>query len=105
VLDLFSGVRRRGVPFEQTEYFPKCFSDLERLSDLLAITADWPKTNRRRAKLIDLEELSQLTSEQTSELEHLQRLADVRVNLLRPRQAEAIDQQIEKLKRQGLWTE
>ena len=23
VLDLFSGVRRRGVPFEQTEYFPK----------------------------------------------------------------------------------
>lgn len=105
VLDLFSGIRRRGVPFEQTEYFPKGFSDLERLSDLLAITADWPKTNRRRAKLIDLEESGQLTPEQATELEHLQRLADARVNLLKPRQADAIDQQIEKLKRQGLWTE
>jgi hypothetical protein len=105
VLDLFSGILRRGVPFTQTEYFPKGFSDLERLSDLLAITADWPKTNRRRAKLIDLEEAGQLTSGQTAELEHLQRLADARVNLLKPREAEAIDQQIEKLKRQGLWTE
>lgn len=105
ILDLFSGIRRRGVPFEQTEYFPKGFPDLERLSDLLAITADWKKTNRRRAKLIDLEESDHLTSEQATELEHLQRLADARVNLLKPRQADAIDQQIENLKRQGLWTE
>lgn len=105
VLDLFSGVLRRGVPFEQTEYFPKGFTDLERLSDLLAITADWPKTNRRRAKLIDLEEAGQLTSAQRTELEQLQKLADARVSLLKPRQPDAIDQQIEKLKRQGLWTE
>lgn len=105
VLDLFSGIVRRGVPFEQTEYFPKGFSDLERLTDLLAITADWAKTNRRRAKLIDLEEAGQLSPEQASELEHLQRLADARVELLKPRQADAIDEQIEKLKRQGLWTE
>jgi hypothetical protein len=105
ILDLFSGIRRRGVPFEQRDYFPKGFSDLERLSDLLAITADWPKTNRRRAKLIDLEESGRLTPEQATELEHLQRLADARVSLLKPRQADAIDQQIEKLKRQGLWTE
>jgi hypothetical protein len=105
VLDLFRGIRRRGVPFEQAEYFPKGFSELERLSDLLSVTADWPKTNRRRAKLIDLEELGQLTPEQAIELENLQRLADARVSLLKPRQAEAIDQQIEKLKRQALWTE
>ena len=105
VLDLFGGIRRRGVPFEQTEYFPKGFTDLERLADLLAITADWPKTNRVRAKLIDLEEAGQLSAEQASELENLQRLADARVELLKPRQADAIDEQIEKLKRQGLWTE
>ncbi len=105
VLDLFGGIRRRGVPFEQTEYFPKGFTDLERLSDLLAITADWPKTNRRRAKLIDLEEAGQLTPEQTDELKHLQRLADARVNLLKPRRVDAIDEQIEKLKRQGLWAD
>jgi hypothetical protein len=105
VLDLFEGVRRRGVPFEQTEYFPKGFNDLNRLFDLLAITADWPKTNRRRAKLIDLEEEGRLTAEQTTELERLQHLADARVNLLKPRKADAIDDQVEKLKRQGLWSE
>jgi len=105
VLDLFEGIRRRGVPFEQTDYFPKGFTDLNRLSDLLAITADWPKTNRRRAKLIDLEKENRLTPEQATELEQLQQLADARVNLLKPRQADAIDQQIEKLKRQGLWAE
>ena len=105
LLNFFDGVPRVGVPFEQTEYFPKGFTDLNRLSELLAITADWPKTNRRRAKLIDLEEENRLTPEQATELEQLQRLADARVNLLKPRQADAIDQQIEKLKRQGLWTE
>ena len=105
ILDLFEGIRRRGVPFEQTEYFPKGFTDLNRLSDLLAITADWPKTNRRRAKLIDLEEEGRLTPEQATELEQLQHLADARVNLLKPRQADAIDEQIENLKRQGLWAE
>ena len=103
VLDLFDGIRRRGVPFEQTEYFPKGFTDLNCLSDLLAITADWQKTNRRRAKLIDLEEEGHFTPDQAAELKHLQKLADARVSLLKPRQAEAIDQQIEKLKLQGLW--
>ena len=53
----------------------------------------------------NLEEAGKLTAEQATDLEHLQRLADARVSLLKPRQAEAIDQQIEKLKRQGLWTE
>ncbi|MEI9959670.1 MAG: N-6 DNA methylase [Limisphaerales bacterium] len=105
LLDFFDGVPRVGVPFEQTEYFPKGFTDLNRLSELLAITADWPKTNRRRAKLIDLEEAGRLNPEQATELEQLQQLADARVNLLKPRQADAIDHQIENLKRQGLWVE
>ena len=105
VLDLFSGVRRRGVPFEQTEYFPKGFTELDRLSDLLAITEDWPKTNRRRAKLIDLEEEDRLTPQQAEELENLQRLTDARVTLLRPVQMEGADGIIEDLKRRGLWQE
>jgi hypothetical protein len=105
VLDLFGGILRRGVPFKQTEYFPKGFTYLNRLCELLAITADWPKTNRRRAKLIDLDEEGRLTANQSAELEHLQHLADARVNLLKPRQGDAIEQQIENLKRQGLWME
>jgi hypothetical protein len=105
VLDLFTGIRRRGVPFNQPEYFPKGFTDLDRLSDLLAITADWPKTNRRRAKLIDLEEEGRLTPAEAQELENLQRLADASVSLLRPVQMEKADQIIEDLKRRGRWEE
>jgi hypothetical protein len=99
------GVRRRGVPFEQAEYFPKGFTDVDRLSDLLAITADWPKTNRRRAKLIDLEEEGRLTSTEAEELKNLQRLADALVSLQRPVQLEGADELIERLKRRGLWRE
>ncbi len=105
VLDLFSGIRRRGVPFEQTEYFPKDFTDLERLQDLLAITVDWDKTNLRRAKLLDLEEEERLTPAQREELDELQRLADASVSLLRPVQMEGADEIIENLKRAGLWEE
>jgi type I restriction-modification system DNA methylase subunit len=105
LLDLFTGVQRRGVPFEQTEYFRKDFTDLDRLCDLLAITADWPKTNRRRAKLIDLEEEGRLTPAQREELEELQRLADASVSLFRPVQMERADELIDELKRVGLWEE
>jgi hypothetical protein len=103
VLDLFAGVKRRGVPFNQTDYFPKDFTELDRLSELLAITVDWPKTNRRRARLLDSEEEGRLSPAEADELENLQRLADARVSLLRPVQMEGADQIIEDLKRRGLW--
>jgi hypothetical protein len=90
LLDLFSGVRRRGVPFQQTEYFPPGFTDLDRLDDLMAITVDWPKTNRRRADLMDLEETGHLTAAETTELENLQRLADASVSLAKPAGREEI---------------
>ncbi len=105
VLDLFSGIRRRGVPFEQTEYFPKGFTELHRLSDLLAATVDWPKTNRRRAKLMDLEDEGRLTPDQAAELKHLQRLADASVSLAQPSSPSEIDRAVKNLKRRGLWTE
>lgn len=105
VLELFTGIRRRGVPFDQTEYFPEGFTDLDRLSDLLAITSDWPKTNRRRARLIDLEEEGRLTPEEAEELEQLQRLADASISLIRPAQMSEADRIIENLKRRGLWQE
>ena len=105
VLDLFSGIRRRGVPFEQTEYFPKDFTDLGRLQDLLAITVDWDKTNLRRAKLIDLEEEERITTAQQKELDELQRRADASVSLLRRVQLEGADEIIENLKRAGKWEE
>jgi hypothetical protein len=99
LLDLFGGIRRRGVPFEQTEYFPKGFGDLERLDDLLAITVDWPKTNRQRARLMDFEETRELTTAEAGELENLQRLADASVSLTKPAGTGEIDDLIERLER------
>ena len=105
LLDLFSGVRRRGVPFVQTEYFPKGYTDLDRLSDLLAITIDWAKTNRRRGKLMDLEDEGQLTPAQTEELAELQRLADALVGLMEPWKPDEVDRAVERAKQRGVWKE
>ena len=55
LLELFSVVKRRGVPFEQKEYFPKDFTEISRLRELLAITVDWEQTNERRFQLIEKE--------------------------------------------------
>ena len=61
------------MPFLQTEYFPKGFEGLNRLSDLLAITADWPKHSRREAKLIQKEyDDDGLPPKELEELEKLQ---------------------------------
>lgn len=103
ILDLFQGLTRRGVPFDQLEYFQMDFTDLNRLADLLAIEADWPKTNRRRAKLMDLDEDGALTAAEAAELRNLQRLADARVSLIKPESTDEIDRVIESLKRRGLW--
>jgi hypothetical protein len=105
LLDLFSGVRRRGVPFVQTEYFPKGYTDLDRLSDLLAITVDWEKTNRRRAKLMDLEDEGRLTPAQTEELANLQRLADALIGLMEPWKPNEVDHAVERAKQRGVWKE
>ena len=53
LLDLFTGVERRGVPFKQIEYFPSHFTDLQRLEDLLAITGEWEQTSTRKTALIE----------------------------------------------------
>jgi hypothetical protein len=103
VLDLFTGVRRRGVPFEQSEYFPKDFTDLQRLSDLLAITGEWAATNLRRAELMDCE--ADLSKAEAAELDRLQFLADARVNLVKPDEGGRLGDVIEDLKRRGLWKE
>ena len=105
LLDLFSDVRRRGVPFVQMEYFPRGYNDLDRLNDLLAITVDWDKTNRRRGKLLDLEDEGRLTPAQSQELVNLQRLADALLGLMEPWKPDAVDRAVERAKQRGVWQE
>jgi hypothetical protein len=74
------------------------------LADLLAITADWERTNKRRCDLID-KDLSEegLKAEEREELNHLQRLADLLVRLNDPYPLEELAGVIKKLKAEGKW--
>lgn len=108
ILDLFTGVQRRGVPFTQMEYFPKGFTHLDRLSDLLAITADWEQTNRRRCHLIRKDVKSHLNEKEQVELQSLEILADARVALMDlqyPTGKDELTLLEERLKREGKWKE
>lgn len=106
LLDYFAGERRVGVPFEQTEYFPKGFKGMNRLSELLTITADWPKHSKRRAFLIKKEyDHGKLSAKEEAELESLQRLASLRRNLVAPIDFSGIEAGIARLKMLGHWTE
>ena len=108
ILDMFTGVRRRGVPFVQDEYFPEGSTLLHRLSELLAITADWSKTNRRRCHLIRKDVKAGLSEKEGAELEKLEHLADARValtDLLHPTGPDEIDLTMQRLKREGRWQE
>lgn len=108
ILQLFTGVTRHGVPFFQTEYFPEGFESLDRLYDLLAITADWTVTNRRRVRLIKKDVKEGLSQKEAEELLQLEKLADARIELIdlqQPAQPDEIQRAMERLKREGKWQE
>ena len=84
LLDLFAGWPRVGVPFSFERYFPPHFEDCLPLHDLIAITHDWPKTNRRRDELIEKKVRRKIGSDEKVELNRLQELADLRVRLVAP---------------------
>lgn len=81
LLKTFSGLKRCGVPFEQTEYLPDYFQSDITLSELIAVTVDWDKTNQRRGEFIALEGQRALTREEDEEFQNLQHLADLRIEL------------------------
>ena len=84
LLDYFAGWQRKGVPFKFYRYFPMHFTDPISLADYLAITADWLETNRRRAELIHKKVARTISSDERTELNHLQSLATSRANLVAP---------------------
>ena len=103
LLDLFSGVERRGVPFEQEEYFLQGFTEISRLSELLAITVDWEQTNERRFQLIEKKVKRKILANEKRELDYLQQLTDARVELLAPLPIKQLEDVREELKRRGIW--
>lgn len=92
LLDLFSGWERGGVPFTFDRYFPEHFKEPVHLRDIVAVTYDWPKTNRRRGLLIRREIKGDIRPREAEELERLQRLADLRTDLFDPFDLEELEQ-------------
>ncbi len=105
LLDFFTGYEREGVPFHQTEYYPAGFDGAQTLQELLTITADWEATNARRLDLIDLEYKGKLKKTEVGELEQLQHFALLRRRLVAPFPFEEQEALIERLKREGKWSE
>ncbi len=103
LLDLFSGVERRGVPFEQQKYFPQGFTEISRLDELLAITEDWEQTNTRRFQLIEKKVERNISSDEKCELTYLQQLTDARIRLLAPLPIKQLEDVREELERRGIW--
>ena len=84
LLDMFTGVERRGVPFHQTEYFPAHFTDLQRLEDLLAITGDWEQTSACKTELIEKKIRKEAFDDDLKELSRLKMLTEARGELFAP---------------------
>ncbi len=105
LLNYFTGYQRPGVPFHQTEYYPAGFQGAQTLTELLSITADWETNNARRLELIDHEYEGKLKKADAAELDRLQHLAMLRRRLVAPLPLAEQDAEIEKLKREGKWSE
>jgi hypothetical protein len=103
LLDLFTGVQRRGVPFRQLEYFPPHFSDLQRLDDLLAITGEWEQTSSRKSALIDKKIAKTATEAELQELYRLKMLTEARAELFAPLPLSQLDAIKERLTAKGQW--
>ena len=84
LLDLFAGVVRLGVPFEQREYIPPDFRDVLTLDELLRITDEWPSSEERRTALLEKKFDVGLNSSEEGELLELRRLLTLRRKFLQP---------------------
>lgn len=75
LLDAFDGVRRVGVPFEQTRYIPREIRDVLTLDEFLRITDEWDATEDRRCQLIEKRiKAGARATEEEVEFRQLQRL-------------------------------
>ena len=88
------------MPFRFERYFPPHFEDCLPLHDLIAVTQDWTKTNRRRGTLIERKVRRAISTAEKEELGRLQELADLRVRLVAPLPLRELEQ-LQQLQGEG----
>lgn len=105
LLLFFVGVERRGVPFRQREYYPPRLASVSRLSEVLAITADWDRHSARKEELVEKKVRRNATTVELAELQNLKRLTSARRELLAPLPMQGAEKMKNDLVRRGLWRE
>jgi hypothetical protein len=103
LVDFFAGWDRVGVPFKQDRYYPEGFDEPISLADFLAITAGWELTNERRLELIDKKGGRTIGSNETEELQRLQRLAGLKRELLSSPSLKELAEMEADMRRRGVW--
>lgn len=97
ILETFTGWERVGVPFRQEQYLPEGFHADVSLADFRKIQESWPKTNRERGLLIDLQIAGKLDETQRIRLELLQQYADYHIGKVAPVPINELDELERKL--------
>jgi hypothetical protein len=106
LLDSFDGVRRVGVPFEQTQYIPRHFQDALALDEFLRITDEWDVTERRRCELVEKRaRTGGRTADEEREFRQLQRLLMLRRRYCSPLPTTHIRAATQRLKKERQWEE
>jgi len=86
------------VPFAFEGYIPAALADPIRLSEYVAITADWPRTNRQRGTLVQKSVSETITPDEREELIQLQNLARLRRRLEAPLPIAELEKRYSELK-------
>ena len=92
LLDLFTGVERKGVGCDFRGYCTTKLSQPIRLSDFVGYESNWPSTNRRRGELVDTEIGGTITSTEAAELAGLQAYADYYLEKVSPRPTHVLEE-------------
>jgi hypothetical protein len=104
LLNAFDGVRRVGVPFDQTRYIPREFGDPLTLDEFLRITDEWDVTDARRCELIEKRvKFGHRTAEEAAEFRQLQRLLMLRRRFYSPLPTAEIKALTAKFKKRRAW--
>jgi hypothetical protein len=73
------------------------------LDDALAIAANWDAVNERRVRLIEKKAVGQITEQESAELQHLQRLAWAKRQMIMPLPLKELAAIEEALRKMQLW--
>ena len=99
LLRSFDSWSREGLPFRFDRYFPETVTEPIHLAEYLAITADWPDVNRKRADLIGKSVTETISGAERVDLDRFQSLAELRRRIEAPLPIGQLESQYRELTR------